>query len=831
LGPKMLWIVCSMSLILFVNAAAFGQVSALPDAPSTVASSSQPVPDNIQIVPKSPTIRESDFGYLEPGADPENRLLTPFLKHIVSDQQQFWTSPFREKPLDFAPLIGTLGVLIPADPWLSRQVPDKPSQLSRSLSISNYSAYSLLGAGGGAFLLGEIRHDDHMSEAGLLSTEAAVNSTMVAYILKTITQRPRPYQDNGNGTFFHGGSSFPSEHSAIAWSIASVLAHEYPGPLTQLFAYGLASTVTLTRVTAKQHFPSDVVIGSALGWYLGRQIYRAHHNPELGGAPWGDLTEDKADKGPRNPNNMGSPYVPLESWVYPAFSQLAALGYVKSAYFDMRPWTRLECARMLAEAGEKIEARGGDAGKARALYESLATEFAQESARLDGARNLGLEVESVYARTTGISGRPLEDGYHFGQTLINDYGRPYGEGFNLITGASAYATAGPLAFYVRGEYQQAPGMPSDPLPVLQAIANADSTLPVSNAQAAINRFALLDSYASFTFHSTQFSFGKQSVWLGPGESGGLLFSNNAEPVLMFKMSSVSPYEFPLLSHLLGLAQSEFFIGQLQGHEFEFNGPANTLVGPGGVNPQPFVQGIKINFHPTSNLEFGAGFTAQFAGPGLPLTFHNYLRTFFSHTSGNNDPGKRIASADFMYRVPGIRDWLTIYADTLAVDEYSPIGSSRATVNPGIYMPRIPKIPKLELRAEGLHEPLTNEFAPGFVYYGLRRYRSGYTNDGNLMGSWIGRAGRGGQGWLTYSFSPRNKMQAGYRLQEVSSEFIGGGRLADYSLRGDFLATHNLALSGYFQYEQWRFPVIAPAGKTDLVGSIQLTYYPHSLRRD
>ena len=52
---------------------------------------------------------------------------------------------------------------------------------------------------------------------------------------------------------------------------------------------------------------------------------------------------------------------------------------------------------------------------------------------------------------------------------------------------------------------------------------------------------------------------------------------------------------------------------------------------------------------------------------------------------------------------------------------------------------------MKIRAEGLHEPLTSEFAPGFVYYGLRCYRSGYTNDGNLLGNWVGRAGERGAG--------------------------------------------------------------------------------------
>ena len=105
----------------------------------------------------------------------------------------------------------------------------------------------------------------------------------------------------------------------------------------------------------------------------------------------------------------------------------------------------------------------------------------------------------------------------------------------------------------------------------------------------------------------------------------------------------------------------------------------------------------------------------------------------------------------------------------------------------------------------------SEFPPGFVYSDYRRYLSGYTNDGNLLASWIGRAGRGGQGWLTYSFSPRTQLQLGYRLQGVSKNLTGGGRLVDYSATGNFMLSHELAFSGFLQYEQWNFPNSQPPG--------------------
>jgi hypothetical protein len=221
-----------------------------------------------------------------------------------------------------------------------------------------------------------------------------------------------------------------------------------------------------------------------------------------------------------------------------------------------------------------------------------------------------------------------------------------------------------------------------------------------------------------------------------------------------------------------------------------------------------------------------GVAAMFGGPGLPITFGTFFDTYYIHTPNlSKNPGKRVSAADFTYRVPGLRDWLTFYMDAMTWDEVSPIGSTRANVNPGIYLPRLPKIPKLDLRAEGINISRTKEFPPGWVYFNADRYRSGYVNGDDLLGSWIGRAGRGGEGWLTYHFSPRDTLQLGYRLQTVSPAFLEGGRLVDYSARSEFMLRHDLSISGLFQYEEWRFPIISTARQSDETVSIQMTFYP------
>jgi membrane-associated phospholipid phosphatase len=821
-----------VTLLLAMTAFALAQTatSGVP-AVSTGKSNSGTVPDNASQSPKASA--PEDPYELQPGEDPENRLVSPFVKHLVGDQKQFWTSParFRTKDLKWIlPAAGITAAFMASDSWWSRQV--NPSHIQTSLHISDYGTYSMIGLTGASFLFGQMTHNDHMKEAGLLTGEAAINATGVAYLFKEMTQRQRPYQDSGNGDFFKGGSSFPSEHSAIAWSVASVWAHEYPGWLSQTAAYGLASAITVTRVTAKQHFPSDVIVGSALGWYFGRQVYRAHHDPEVGGAPWGNLFPENTVEKPRNPNYMASPYVPLDSWIYPSLERLIALGYMQSNMIGMRPWTRMACARMVEDAGDKLH-DGVEEGEAGKIYRALNEEFATEIARLDGAANVGASVDSVYTRVMGISGTPLLDGYHFGQTIINDYGRPYGSGVNNITGLSAEAELGPVAFNLQGEYQHAPAVPSASPAVLAATAAADGTPPLPNGTAQVNQFRLLNSTVSLNIDNLQFTFGEQSEWLGPGESGSLLMSNNSAPFPALKVDDVSPHEIPGLSRILGPVRSEFFIGQLSGQQWElctvptcqsYPGYPN-IVGP-KIVPQPFIHGEKISFQPTPNLEFGMGIAAMFGGPGLPVTFGTFFNTYYIHTPNlAKNPGKRLSAADFTYRIPGIRNWLTLYLDSMTWDEVSPIGSTRANVNPGIYMPRLPKIPKLQLRAEGINISRTTEFPAGWVYYNADRYRSGYTNDGNLLGSWIGRAGRGGQGWLTYSFSQRDTLQLGYRLQTVSPAFIEGGRLVDYSAKSEFMLGRDVSVSGLFQYEQWRFPVINPARQSDVTASVQMTFYP------
>ncbi|MBZ5568040.1 MAG: phosphatase PAP2 family protein [Acidobacteriia bacterium] len=789
--------------------------SAYPDADpgsASVYSTSAAVgPEPVSLQPASSV----------PGS-PERALF----RNLVADQKAIWTSPVHLHLNDvqwLAPLLGGSAIMIASDTDIERHVPTGANFRKQSNSLSNYGVAAFAGVTGATWLWGVASHNDHMRETGVLSGEAALDSFALTYAIKSLTQRDRPYEGNGHGNFWSKGNSFPSEHAAAAWSVATVFAHEYPGPLTKLFAYGGAAAISAARVTADKHFASDALVGSAIGYFVGRQVYRAHHSGENPDRIYGTFERARGAEGPRDPANMGSTYVSLDSWVYAAMDRLAALGYIQSAFAGLRPWTRMECARLLDEASMRINSdTGGGKSSAEAarLYQALQSEFSAESRRLGGGRNLSAELESIYTRFTGISGKPLNDSYHFGQTIINDYGRPYQEGFNMVTGFTSHAEAGPLAFYVHGEYQHAPSAPAYPLAVRQAIATKDAN-PVQPAipVAAHDDFQLLDTYVALNIRNNQISFGRQSTWWGPGQGGALMFSDNALPFYSLRWMQVSPFKLPSLLGFLGPVRTDMFIGRLEGHHY----PGN-----------PYISGQKLSFKPTENLEVGFSKISIFAGGGHPLSWHNFYKSTFgvnNHPSSDTfkfDVGDHRGGFDFTYRIPGLRNWLTLYSDSLVDDDPSPIAAPRrAAVNPGIYLSHVPGVPKLDFRAEAVNtDPPSGRSLNGqFIYWNLV-YHDSHTNAGNLMGSWIGREGRGVQASSTYWFSAQNTFTLSYRNGRVSKDFVpGGGSLDDYSARTNWVLRPDLKLSGWIQYERWSFPFLAPRGQSNVTTSIQLTFRP------
>jgi Capsule assembly protein Wzi len=522
------------------------------------------------------------------------------------------------------------------------------------------------------------------------------------------------------------------------------------------------------------------------------------------------------DFDPATSSNYGLVYVPLDSWVYPAFERLFSLGYADSAYLGMRPWTRTSCLQILQETYPKLQDAPQDT-EAWNIFRALALEFGVDA----GQTAPQAELSNVYTRNMYIKGRPINDSFHFGQTLINDYGRPYQQGFNALDGFSARAEGYHLSLNVRGEYQHAPGRAAYPESVQELFAQVDNTpLLAPEPVAETNVFRLIDANLALSLANHVISVGKSEDWWGPTESGSMALSNNGEPIYALRINRVVPLRIPILSELTGPFRYEGLFGSLKGHRYP---------------NAPWVHAEKFSFKPTRNLEFGFSRVVVFAGKDhVPLTFGSFWHSFtsfsnvsFAEKEGRNDPGSRHSSFDFTWRLPWLENWATLYSDSIVHDDASPISAPRhASINPGLYLSHLPKLPHVDLRAEAVSTDPDALPAGGMQVYYEAEYKDGYTNKGNFLGSWIGREGKGGQAWLTDWLSPREYIQLGYRNAKVSKSFIPGGTTQnDINIKAVLRLKENLELNAFGQAEFWKVPALASGQQHDFTGSFQLTYFP------
>jgi hypothetical protein len=552
---------------------------------------------------------------------------------------------------------------------------------------------------------------------------------------------------------------------------------------------------------------------------------------------------------------MGSPYIPVDSWIYPAVLRLYSLGYLDHVYLGLRPWTQGSLDHMLSDTGPAIADTPDSPARdeAESLYVAVKAELKREAG--NGCAP-GVQLESSYTQARGISGTPLRDSYHLGSTMVNDYGRPYEGGFNSASGASGYAHAGRFVLYLRGEFESAPSAAGYSAGLAQVLSDVDATTVVNPATGSLysqptipqgpistaTQGRFLEAYVSAQYVNHIFSFGKQDEWLGPAEGGSMAYSNNAENIYAFHINRIEPLYVPLLSRITGPFRYEFLVGALRGHTLIPNQAYPATNQPNVTNPgDPWVHVEKISFRPTDNLEFGFERTALWGGEGhSPVTLHTFLKSFISLTAGvpavkfgRNDPGARFGGFDFSYRLPFVRNWLTLYCDSASHDDISPVSAPRhASIRPGLFLSHVPGLPRLDLRVEAAStDPPTGASQGGqYMYYEFIE-KEGYTNQGQIFGDWIGREDKGGQAWATWHLSGNEWIQASVRRQKAAKDFIPGGTtLTEFQVQAVKRVGREFELSGSFAAEGWKAPSYLAGLQTNTVTKIQLTWLPQDRMR-
>jgi hypothetical protein len=574
----------------------------------------------------------------------------------------------------------------------------------------------------------------------------------------------------------------------------------------------------------------------------------------------GQLSPDRSRPAPAcMPAVIDSPYVPVDSWVYPAILRLYSLGFLDDIFIGMRPYTRASLGNMLDDVSARIQDAdpGPATDQAEEIYEALIHELRNDIQGPCLAYQGNTRLESVYTILRGLSGTPLRDSYHLGSTIINDYGRPYENGFNNYTGASAWAGAGHFLIYARGEFDGAPSATGYSTALASQISSTidgiavnpttglpfpQSTIPWGPISSTTDGH-ILEAYVSARYLNHEITFGKTDDWLGPGLGAGMAYSNNADNVYSLRVNRTEPLHIPGLSRITGPFRYEFLIGALRGHQYiPYIGPT-TGIHPNVTTPgDPWMHVEKVSFRPTENVEFGFERTVIWGGQGHePITLHTFLRSFFSVNApdadikdGPDDPGARFGSFDFSYRLPFVRKWLTLYTDSEAHDEISPADAPRRSgYRPGLYLSHFPGVARLDLRVEGANtdSSTSNSVGGRFQYYeGIQK--QGYTNRGQLFGDWVGREGKGGQAWLTWHLSGNEWIQVNYRNQKNAKDFIRtnsvmyGTTLNDAGFQAVKRIGKDFEVNGSFTYEKYLAPIYLTTRQTVTTTNIQLTWYPN-----
>jgi len=134
--------------------------------------------------------------------------------------------------------------------------------------------FAVLGSYGGIALVAvsTLVNDDKERETARLALNAALDASLLVGVLKTVMGRERPYQSGNEGEFRgpgRGFTSFPSGHTALAFSLATVYARRHSNHRS--LWYWLAGGVALARIADEKHFLSDTLFGAAIGIHSGNR--------------------------------------------------------------------------------------------------------------------------------------------------------------------------------------------------------------------------------------------------------------------------------------------------------------------------------------------------------------------------------------------------------------------------------------------------------------------------------------------------------------------------------------------------------------------------------
>lgn len=410
--------------------------------------------------------------------------------------------------------------------------------------------------------------------------------------------------------------------------------------------------------------------------------------------------------------------MPIGSIYYDYLEKLDGMGYLKSMLYGTRPYSRMDMARWTLEAREASKSKPDATDFVETMISRLEKALAPEIAQIRGGEGNAKTSFKLHSTSVELAATKLhnKDGYGYRGPAnarwqsfsTNNKGHKYEDGGNMIVGMYASGNLGwDTALSVSGR---------------AAWDKEDVTASLDEAYLA-TRVGIWNIEA-----------GKQAIAWGQGVTGNFLFSDNARPRTMLKISNEEQPQSKGFLKFLGKTRFTAFASRLDGDRTE-----------NGVHDyeHPYLLGFRGDFT-YKNFTLGLARASMLGGKGNAFHKRDLGKWLVGKNAYHDDKWNDIAGVDFRWRMPGV----TLYGELYGEDQagYSP---SLVAYRGGIYIPRLSYDGTWDMRLEGAH---TNR-----SWYTHGTYRAGWTYHDDIMGDSMGTNANRFYGNINYYASAYDKL--------------------------------------------------------------------------
>jgi len=189
-----------------------------------------------------------------------------------------YKSPFKNKNLkqQFIPTIATIGtsILLIDKEIYNLSINNNLTNINTNISLGSEPEYILLGSTV-IYASSLISRNKKFKTFSQTLFKSVTSNSIATQLLKSSIGRRRPSNNDiwtGPNNFTNNiYYSFPSGHASAIWTSATVIASYYNDkPLIKYLSYFTAISISCSRVITKQHYLSDVIAGSIIGYGIGK---------------------------------------------------------------------------------------------------------------------------------------------------------------------------------------------------------------------------------------------------------------------------------------------------------------------------------------------------------------------------------------------------------------------------------------------------------------------------------------------------------------------------------------------------------------------------------